>query len=152
MVYLPALDRTRRIAGGQKQEAFFGSDFSYEDISDLQTGTHEKYENELLKVDAGPVYVVQATPKPGAETSYSKLVLDVPEATLVPSRIEFYRDGALLKIMTISKTTVVDGYTMPSDIRMESAAGSTTTLQQSDFSVQTAIPDDVFTERFLTRR
>ncbi len=152
MVYLPALDRTRRIAGSQKQQAFFGSDFSYEDISDLQTGTHETYDNELLKVDPGPVYVVQATPRPGTDTSYSKLVLHVPEATLIPSRIEFYRAGALLKVMTIGKTTVVDGYTLPSEMRMASASGgSTTTLQQSDVSVAASIPAEVFTERFLTR-
>jgi hypothetical protein len=31
-LYLPALGRVRRIAGGEKQESFVGSDLSYEDI------------------------------------------------------------------------------------------------------------------------
>jgi len=31
-LYLPALGRVRRIAGGEKQESFIGSDLSYEDI------------------------------------------------------------------------------------------------------------------------
>lgn len=152
MIYLPALDRTRRIAGGQKQEAFFGSDFSYEDITDLQKGTSKNYDSKLLKVDSGPVYVVQSTPKPGADTVYDKLVLEVPEATLIPTRIEFYRNGALLKVMTISKTVEVDGYTLPSDFQMKTeASGSTTTIQESDFVVEKTIPDEVFTERFLRR-
>ncbi len=152
MIYLPALDRTRRIAGGQKQESFFGSDFSYEDITDLQSGTSKKYDSKLLKTEAGPVYVVEATPKPGADTAYDKLVLQIPEATLIPTQIEFYRDGSLLKVMTIHKTVAVGGYTLPSDFEMKTvASGSTTTIQESDFQVQDAIPDEVFTERFLRR-
>jgi len=152
MIYLPALDRTRRIAGSQKQEAFFGSDFSYEDISDLQSGTRKDYVSELLKVKPGPVYVVQSTPKAGAETSYQKLVLEIPEATLLPRRIEFYRNGALLKVMTIGETTKVGDYVLPSELRMETVArGSSTTIRQSDFAVDKAIPDEVFSERFLRR-
>jgi outer membrane lipoprotein-sorting protein len=152
MIYLPALDRTRRIAGGQKQESFFGSDFSYEDITDLQSGTGKKYDSKLLKVDAGPVYVVEATPKPGADAAYDKLVLTIPEATLIPTRIEFYRGGALLKVMTIHETVEVDGYTLPSEFEMKTeASGSATTIRESDFKVQDTIPDEVFTERFLRR-
>ncbi len=152
MIYLPALDRTRRIAGGQKQEAFFGSDFSYEDITDLQSGTSKKYESKLLKVDPGPVYVVESTPKPGADTAYDKLILQIPEATLIPTRIEFYRNGGLLKVMTINKTAEVGGYTLPTDFQMKTvASGSTTTIQESDFSVEKSIPAEVFTERFLRR-
>lgn len=152
MVYLPALDRVRRIAGGQKREAFFGSDFSYEDISGLSGDIGEDYVHELLEVRDGPVYVVEATPKEGASPAYERLVYTVPEETLVPSRIEFHRDGDLLKVMTIDETTRIGDYVLPSDFRMETvAAGSFTTIEQRDVTVDEEIPDDVFTERFLRR-
>lgn len=152
MVYLPALDRVRRIAGGQQREAFFGSDFSYEDISSLGGDIAEEYVHELLEVRDGPEYVVEATPKEGADPAYDRLLYTVPEDTLVPSRIEFYRDGDRLKVMTIDETTAIDDYVLPSDFRMETvASGSFTTIQQRDVSVDEDIPDDVFTERFLRR-
>jgi len=152
LVYLPALDRVRRIAGSQKQESFFGSDFSYEDISDLQGGTHADYDNVLEEVKPGPVYVVRSTAKPGAGAAYEQLVMEVPEATLLPSRVEFYRGGALLKVMTIDATTTVDDYLLPSRLRMHSqAGGTTTTIEQRDVKVEKTLPDEIFTERFLRR-
>lgn len=151
-VYLPALDRVRRVAGGQEQDAFFGSDFSYEDITgvmgDFDT---DDYDLELLEIRDGPVYVVQATP-PGPDASYERVVYEVPEDTLIPSRIEFYRSGALFKLMTLSGLIEQDGFTLPAHIRMETVAtGSFTVIEQTGFELNTEIPDEVFTERYLSR-
>lgn len=152
MVYLPALGRTRRIAGSQKQESFFGSDFSYEDITELQGGTRDEYDHTLAEVKPGPVYVVRSTARPGAGASYDQLVLDVPEATLLPTRVAFYRGGALVKVMTIDRTEEIGGYLLPARLSMRSeAGGSTTTIDQTQVSVHDALPDGVFTERYLQR-
>lgn len=152
MVYLPALDRVRRIAGGQRQESFFGSDFSYADITELQGGTHDDYTHALVEVKEGPVYVVASTARPGSGAPYERLVLEVPESTLLPRRIEFYQGGALLKGMTIDRTEAVGGYLLPTRMRMETVAtGSSTTIEQRDLKVDEAIPAEVFTERFLRR-
>lgn len=152
MIYLPAIDRVRRIAGGQEQESFFGSDFSYDDISSLAGDLGEDYVHELADVLDGPVYVVEATPKEGADPTYDRLVYTVPEDTLVPTRIEFYRGGEQVKAMTIDATTSVGDYVLPSEFRMETlATGSFTTIEQRDVTVDDEIPDDVFTERFLRR-
>ncbi len=152
LIYLPALGRTRRVAGGQEQDAFFGSDFSYEEISSMSGDFTDDYESELLEVKEGPVYVMAATASAGSSSTYDRLVYEVPETTLIPSRVEFYRGGDLIKVLTISGTTEVGGYVLPSEIRMETvAAGSYTTILQSDFTVDEDIPADVFTERFLQR-
>ena len=152
LIYLPALGRTRRVAGGQEQAAFFGSDFSYEEISSMSGDFTDDFDSELLEVREGPVYVMEATASAGADSSYDRLVYEVPESTLIPSRVEFYRDGQLIKVLTISATTEVGGYVLPSQIRMETvASGSYTTIVQSDFTVDEEIPADVFTERFLQR-
>ena len=152
LVYLPALDRVRRIAGGQQGDAFFGSDFSYEDITGLTGDIDGDFTYELLETKDGPTYVVEAVPTAAADSSYERIVYEVDEALLLPTRIEFYRGGELYKAMTISQTTVQDGFTLPTEIRMETvAAGSFTTLVQTGFELDTEIPDDVFTERFLRR-
>ena len=151
-IYLPALDRVRRVAGGQQQDAFFGSDFSYEDITGLTGDIEGDFEYTLLEVLDGPTYVIEGVASPGADTSYQRLVYHVPEELLLPTRIEFFRDGALFKVMTIGQTIQQDGFTLPTEIRMETvAAGSVTTISQAGFELDTEIPDDVFTERFLRR-
>src|SRR5690554_6847048 len=70
LVYLPALGRTRRIAGGQQGDSFFGSDFSYEDITGIEP---EDYTHTLLEVRGGHLYVVEAVPRrrvPPATTAW----------------------------------------------------------------------------------
>jgi len=151
-IYLPALDRVRRVAGGQTQDAFFGSDFSYEDITGLTGDIEGDFEYTLLEVQDGPTYVIEAVATAGADSSYERLVYTIPEELLLPTRIEFFRDGELFKVMTISGTVEQDGFTLPTEIRMETiAAGSVTTIAQANFELDTEIPDDVFTERFLRR-
>lgn len=151
-IYLPALGRVRRVAGGQEQDAFFGSDFSYEEISGLSSGSDDDFSYELLRVDDGPVYVVAGTPTAGSSSSYERIVYFVPEELLLPTRIEFYAGGALRKLMTIGDTVVQDGFLLPTTIRMETvSAGSSTTLVQTGFQLDVEIQDEVFSERFLSR-
>jgi hypothetical protein len=95
---------------------------------------------------------MQATAVPGSDSSYDRLVYEVPEETLIPTRVEFYRGGDLVKLLTIDATSQIGAYVMPTQIRMETvAAGSFTTIVQSDFSVDEEIPAEVFSERFLQR-
>ena len=152
MIYLPALGRVRRVAGGQQQDAFFGSDFSYEEISSLSGDFGDDFDTVLLDTLPGPVYVLEGTARPGSDSSYERILYQVPEDTLIPNRVEFFRGGEVVKILTISATVTAGDYTLPSEIRMETvAAGSFTTIDQSDFSVDEEIPAEVFTERFLQR-
>lgn len=152
LVYLPALDRVRRIAGGQQGDSFFGSDFAYEDITGID---QEDYTHELLEVKDGPVYVVEAVPTPESGSSYERLVLEVPEDTLIPRRVEYYRGGELAKVLTVSGLTEVDGYTVAGERRMESVKGGKvstfTVIIQTNLVLDEALPADLFTERFLRR-
>ncbi len=152
MIYLPALGRVRRVAGGQEQDAFFGSDFSYEDISSLSGDFGDDFDTVLLDTLPGPIYVLEGTARPESDSSYQRIVYQVPEETLIPNSVEFYRGDELVKILTISATETAGDYTLPSEIRMETVSGgSFTTINQSDFSVDEEIPAEVFTERFLQR-
>lgn len=152
LVYLPALDRVRRIAGGQQGDAFFGSDFSYEDITGIDP---DDYMQHLLEVRDGPTYVVEAVPTPASGSQYERLVLEVPESTLVPVRVEYYEGGTLSKVLTVSDLTEVGGYLIAGERRMETLrdgeVSTFTTLTQTGVEVNLPLPDDLFTERFLRR-
>lgn len=152
LVYLPALDRVRRIAGGQQGDSFFGSDFTYEDITGLDQAD---YTHELLGVRDGPTYMVEAVPTPASGSSYERLVIEVPEATLVPQRVEYYRAGELVKVLTVTGLAEVAGYTVATERRMESVrdgkATTVTVITQSNLVLDEVLPADLFTERFLRR-
>lgn len=152
LVYLPALGRARRIAGGQQGDSFFGSDFAYEDISGI---TPEDYTHTLLEIQPGPVYVVEAVPLPETASVYEKLVLEIPEDLLVPRRIEYWRDGALVKVLTVTEIAEIGDYLFPAERRMETIkdgnpAGNTV-ISQKDVTLDADVPADLFTERFLVR-
>jgi hypothetical protein len=80
-LFLPALERVRRIAGGEAQESFVGSDFSYEDI----TGTDiDAYTYDVLDADA------TATDATGASYQCYKLQSKAREAgSPFPTTISF---------------------------------------------------------------
>ena len=152
MVYLPALGRVRRIAAGQQSDSFFGSDFAYEDITGIP---FDDYQWQLQSVGDGPTYVVQGTRKPGRTSSYDQLVLDVPQSTLIPTRIAYYSHGEVVKVLTVSDVQKVGDYLIVGKRRMESmTAGSvvgSTDIEQSDVKLDATIPPEVFSERFLRR-
>lgn len=148
LLWLPALGRTRRIAGSDQEGAFFGSDFTYEDVEgvDYAEWTHELTEYR------DSIYVVTSTPNEGVETAYERLVFEIPEANLLPTRTEYYQGGELIKTMTVENVEQVGEYILPTLMRMETLkSGSYTVIEQGDYRLDEAIPDEVFSERFLRR-
>ena len=144
-LYLPAVGRERRSAGSAAQGQFMGTDFTFEEIS-LNRSTWEQYTPSLLAdrlVDGVLCHIVKLAPKSSGQ-SYSSLVLCVSKGDMNPVRIEFYGKGdKLQKVMTLSWD--------PQVIRLENvAAGSTTTVKVLEYD-EGAVPDEVFTLRYLRK-
>ncbi len=156
-LYLPALKRVRRISASQKKGSFMGSDFTYEDISKLGALKTEDYKNKLLRedtLDGKKVYVVEAVPKPGVDTIYDKMVIWVWAEKFHPLKIEFFQKGKKVKVMTLSafKTFAGGKYELPTRLLMENLkTHHKTELLQENLELDIAIPDSVFTERFMKR-
>lgn len=149
LVYLPALDRVRRVAGGQRGESFFGSDFAYEDVEGIDP---DDYTYVLVRIDDGPRYVIEATPTEASGSTYDRLVLEVPEATLIPERVVYYRGDEAIKELTVHDVQPFGDYLLGMERRMETLArGTVTVIRQRDVTLDGDLPDEVFTERFLRR-
>lgn len=149
LIYLPALDRVRRVAGASQGDSFFGSDFSYDDINGIDP---DDYTHTLLEVLDGPAYLVEAIPLAGSEFTYDRLLLEIPHTTLVPERVEYYRDGTLIKTLTTGGVTTIGDYVIASERRMDNASsGGHTIINQDDLVLDEPIPTEVFSERFLRR-
>ena len=149
LLYLPALGRVRRLAAAEQSTgSFFGSDFNYDDLGGPDI---TEFDYELLET-TDTSYLVRGTPQEGIEKSYDYSVSEIDRERLTPLRIEYFKDGELFKVLTILEISEDGGYINPVSLKMENVvAGSFTTIEITDTSYDEPIPDEVFSERFLTR-
>jgi outer membrane lipoprotein-sorting protein len=131
-LYLPALKRTRRIAGSQKNGAFMGSDFSYADMEsrDVKSATYEKKADATI--DGVDCYHVVATPKAG-EDRYSKVELWVRKDNFLPQQSKFFdTKGELLKVFRLHEAKQIDGQWVVTKSQMWNKQEGTSTFLTID--------------------
>ncbi len=101
-LYLPAMKKTKRIAGTGKGGSFVGSEFSYEDLMPL---TLDKYSYTHVRNEACDdqnCFVVEATPKT-SDSAYSKTVMWIRPDNYRTVKADFYdKKGSLLKTALFS--------------------------------------------------
>jgi len=149
-LYLPAFRRVRRIASSVKNENFMGTDFTYEDMS--QSKYQEDYKPKLIK-ETDSQYVLELTPRPGADVSYGKLVAYIDKSNYMIRKVEFFdSDGNLLKILTFDKVKKINGYWIGTEVEMKTVkTGHRTILKLSKIQLDQGLKDSIFTERNLKR-
>ncbi|MDD5066636.1 MAG: outer membrane lipoprotein-sorting protein [bacterium] len=149
-LYLPAFKKVRRIASHVKNSKFAGTDFTYEDME--ARNYSDKLDAQLLKTENN-MYVLDSKLKPGKTSDYSRTVMWVNTANFYPSRVEMYdKAGRLFKIITMEKVEQVNGYWTSREMTMEDVkAKHKTKMIQMNVKFDSGIPDDKFTERYLSR-
>jgi hypothetical protein len=143
-LWLPAMGKVRRLSSGpsDQDQAFFGSDFTNRDIS----GFIEADFTYELKGFSDNLYTVEA--KPRHTMNYELLVYTIDARDFLNTKIEYYKNGQLAKSQTITYVSM-GGYNLPSNISMTAASGSSTEMKMSDYKIDQAFGDQIFTERFL---
>ena len=102
-LYLPSLQRVRRVTGKTAANSMLGSDFSYEDIKHLRGISAGGEAEKLADTEFGgrPIYRLQLTQDASEESAYQRIVYGVDKATCVPLQIEFYEtENTLRKRLT----------------------------------------------------
>ena len=100
-LYLPSTKRVRRISGANNTSSFQGTEFTYEDLSNLDPREYEWRFLEEAELERGdervPVYRLDARPT-YADTGYSRLTVYLHRERWTQERIEYYdKSGQLLK-------------------------------------------------------
>lgn len=151
-LFLPDLSRARRIAGGARQGAFVGTDFSYADLDrrDLRQSTSRLVGEE--KLGAYDTFHLDVTPT-AADAQYARIEVWVRKEGYVPLKsIMYARSGTVLKTLTTGEVRRIGGRWFITRSRMENAADHRSTeLVLEAVSPSDAIPDDEFTVRNLEK-
>ncbi len=147
-VYLPALRKVRRIASGDRDKLFAGSDFSYEDLSERAVGEDEHRLLRREELDGVVHWVVESTPK--GESGYERRVVYVHPERHTPSRIDFYARGDRLEKTLRIRWQQVDGIWAWRELEMDGVRRKhRTRIEVQSVEHDLGLTDDVFAESAL---
>lgn len=152
-IYLPALDRVRRISSSRKGGRFVGSDFFYEDLRDREVEMDYHRHAGKGKVGKIPCEILVSTPKESDNSIYSKRISWVHRKSLVPLRIDFYKKGKKkpIKRLRARKLKKKDGFWTVMDSTMyDLKSGHRTRLVTKRIKYDQGLPDSLFTQRALS--
>jgi hypothetical protein len=152
-LYLPALRKTKRIAGGSKSGSFMGSDFNY---SDLASRDLDDFDYSLVKeteVDGAMTWVIESIPRDQKvidETGYSKSLLLVRQDNHVIVRaVGWVKGGQDLRYMDVKRLELIDGIWVATEIHMTTKRNKETrhktVLRFENMRFDQDLDDDLFT-------
>ncbi len=152
-LYLPAMDRVRRVASDRKGGRFVGSDLYFED---LQTRKPEADNHRLLggeTLDGVAGEVVDGVPVDPTRSVYRRRQLWIDPQTALVMRIDFFEkdDSKASKRWLLTTRQRVQGYWAPIDSRtLDLATGNETRLVAQTIKFDRKLPARLFTSRALS--
>ena len=149
-MYVPAARRVRRIAGAMLEGELWGTDFSYEDIKQVQgmTGSGGLARLPDADVSGRPVWVVAHRPDGSEGSSYTRIVVYVDRDTCVALRTEFFQRGERpRKVLVADPESLlqVDGRWLAQSLEMQDLRDQTRSwLRVLNVEHDVEIPERVF--------
>jgi len=158
-LYLPALQKVKRIASSDKSSSFMGSDFTY---SDMTSRNVEDYNYKIMKetkVGGHKVWQMLVTPKSEKtveETGYTKSIVFVRQDNFVIIQaLNYIKAGKKLKYMQVKGLQKIDGIWTATEMQMVTKKGKKmlhkTIFKFSDIKYNQGLEESLFTTRTLER-
>lgn len=150
-LYMPAFHRVQHMAGSSKESKFVGSDFTFNDLSLIYEQKESGKYKTNLKSENDDKYVLDIVPTT-SDSQYSKIVMIVDKAHLLPTKVDFYKNEKMYKSMTSSGFEKIENHWIVKNIEMVMADGSSkTTLKLSKIKFDLPIPSSFFSVRTLMK-
>ncbi len=149
-IYLPSVDLIKPISADDKNSSFFGSDFTYEDVS----GRHWSEDNHTLLYDSTingkGVYVIESIPIESYK-GFARRVSYIDKESMLPLREDYFdKKDKLARRFLAEQIEDIDGIMTISRRSMENVRkGRKTSVEFTKISYNQGITADMFTERYL---
>lgn len=158
-LYLPELQKVKRIASSDKSSSFMGSDFTY---SDMTSRNVEDYTYKIMKepvVKGHKTWQMLVTPKSQKvidETGYTKSIVFIRQDNFVVIQaLNYVKAGKKLKYMMVNRLELIDGIWTVLEMQMVTKKGKKTlhktVLDFSDYKYNQELDESLFTTRTLKR-
>ncbi len=158
-LYLPALNKVKRISAGDKSSSFMGSDFNYSDMTKKNLPDYDFTLMKELEINGVKVWQIQSVPKSRKvikETGYKKGVIFIRQDNFVAIRaIYWVARGTRRKYMEVKDLQLIDGIWTVKEIHMTTKEGKRavhkTILKISNIRYNQNLQDNMFTTRQLEK-
>jgi len=158
-LYLPALQKVKRIASSDKSSSFMGSDFTY---SDMTSRNVEDYTYRIMKETKAQghkvwqLLVIPKTEKTIAETGYTKSIMFVRQDNFVVIQaLNYIKAGNKLKYMMVKDLELMDGVWTVKEMQMVTKKGKKmlhkSIFKFSNIKYNQDLDESLFTTRTLER-
>lgn len=152
-LYLPALQKKKRIASSNRTQRFAGTDFTFEDIrsEDFTAYDYSKVGEEVI--DRQSCYVIEAKPKDPSTSGYSKRKIYVEKERFLIHKIEYFDQRERhQKTLELRRFVQVSGlWRAEQSMMSDHLRGTKTVWRFSSREINPGLPDSAFTERALER-
>jgi hypothetical protein len=128
-LYLPALDRVRRVSGAQRSDSFMGTDLTYEDLERRRTEEFGDLRAEAGELAGEPVVVVSARPRTPAGYERLEFAIAARDAALLETRYFARAADAPFKVIRFPREHLHEeaGFSVPRRIAVENLRKGTET-------------------------
>jgi hypothetical protein len=151
-VYLPAMERVRRIDSGRKGGRFVNSDYFYEDLRDRKVSQDEHRVVGQETIAGVACEILESIPVDSGNSVYTKRLSWVDPATALPVRIDFFgkNDAQPDKRLQILKKEKVQGYwTVMDSVMLNLKTGHQTRLTVEKMRYDRRLPAKLFSTQTL---
>ncbi len=128
--------RVRKLSSSAKKNSAAGSDFSYADMGEGSRSFSDRYEashDGTERIDGAECHRLILTPRRGERDAYEQLTVWITEAERRYRRIEYFENGAAIKVMELEDHRPVGDIEYPFRITMRSLARDSVSTIVTDF-------------------
>ncbi len=155
--YLPSVQKVRRITSKMASSQLWGTDFSYEDVKQLQGIVRHGASERLpdVDLDGRSVRVLALTPAADAVSAYRRIVWHVDPETCVALRTDFFEAGeAPRKVLRSDPASLAkegDRWLAHELVMSDDRTGTTTRLKVLRVQNDVELSDSLFNPNLLPR-
>ncbi len=154
-MWMPDIEKTQKISGHMLRQGLMGSDMSYEDLME-SSSWRTKYTGVITSepmLDGHKVWAIELKAK-DSTVAYPKRLIWVDQTSFIPVKQELYAlSGMLLKTWVMTDIKPIEGKQFPTKMIVEDKVqqGSRTEITFDKVTFKVALPEEVFTTRWLER-
>jgi len=156
-IYMPALRKTRRIASGEKNQSFMGSEFTNADLAAPNTDDYSYKITGIETVDGVDCWEIESLPLTQAvadDAGISKKIIWISKKDYVNRKTEFYDpEGELNKILTCSDVRkMAEGKYMAAALQMENVQNDRkSSFIMGQMQYNPGVKEEYFTVAYLEK-
>lgn len=151
-VYLPAMERVRRIDSGRKGGRFVNSDYFYEDLRDRKVDRDEHRVIGHESIAGVACDILESVPTESGNSVYAKRLSWIDPASALPLRVDFYgkNDTQPGKRLQVLKKEKIQGYwTVMDSVMSDLDSGHQTRLTVEKVLYDRRLPAKLFSTQTL---